>query len=126
MSRKVIEEPIDTELAAEAKALVLLAFRNGPLENIHAGTVPSSEAGDFSDVMVQSPYGEIPWTKLGRICDEEIKHLMQFAVNKIYTLLCMREYRRETFDALVETTNRLYTRRWDEPRLIEPHAVENI
>lgn len=125
MSRKVIEEPIDTEFAAEARALVLLAFRNGPLENIHAGWGPSSEAGDFSDVVVQSPYGEIPWTKLGRISDEEMKHLMQFAVNKIYTLLCMRQYHRESFDALVEITNRLYTRRWDEPRLIEPLAAEN-
>ena len=29
---------LDPELAQEAKALVALAFRNGPIEDLHAGT----------------------------------------------------------------------------------------
>jgi len=28
---------LDTELAKEAKAIVALAFRNGPIEDVHAG-----------------------------------------------------------------------------------------
>jgi hypothetical protein len=28
---------LDSDLAAEAKALVALAFRNGPIEDLHAG-----------------------------------------------------------------------------------------
>jgi hypothetical protein len=28
---------LDPELAVEAKALVALAFRNGPIEDVHAG-----------------------------------------------------------------------------------------
>ena len=28
---------LDPELAAEAKSIVALAFRNGPIEDIHAG-----------------------------------------------------------------------------------------
>jgi len=53
-----------------AKKLVLDAFRN-PLEDIHAGMWPSSKAGDYSDVKVVSPYGEIPWVRLSRISQEE-------------------------------------------------------
>ena len=29
--------PLDPELAAEAKSIVALAFRNGPIEDVHAG-----------------------------------------------------------------------------------------
>jgi hypothetical protein len=33
-----MEDPkLDKELAKEAKAIVALAFRNGPIENLHAG-----------------------------------------------------------------------------------------
>ncbi len=30
---------LDTQLATEAKAIVALAFRNGPIEDVHAGRV---------------------------------------------------------------------------------------
>ena len=41
---------LDPDLAVEAKALVALAFRNGPIEDLHAGrpcTVCSGNAGDL-------------------------------------------------------------------------------
>jgi hypothetical protein len=51
-----------------AKLLALECFRNArELEDLHAGMHPSSDAGDFSDVKVVSPYGEIPWSKLSRL-----------------------------------------------------------
>jgi hypothetical protein len=49
-----------------AKSLVEVCVRNA-LEDVHAGIFPSSQSGDYSDVKVVTPYGEIPWTRLGRI-----------------------------------------------------------
>ncbi len=67
-----------------AKYMALYCFRNTQLENLHCGTSPNSQSGDFSDVKVVSPYGEIPWTKLSRISDAEMKDLMIDVVNKTY------------------------------------------
>jgi len=64
-------------------------FRNTELENLHAGIGPSSKAGDYSDVKVISPYGEIPWTELSRLNDEEMKKLTIEVVNKTYTFLSL-------------------------------------
>ena len=43
-----------------AKYAVQQCFRNTVLEEFHAGTVPDSQNGDFSDVLVKTPCGEIP------------------------------------------------------------------
>jgi len=69
--------------------MVQQCFRNTELENLHAGTGPNSAAGDFSDVKVVSPYGEIPWPDLSRLNDEEMKVLMIEVVNKTYTFLSL-------------------------------------
>ena len=58
------DNPIASELA---KAIAVLCVRNTFLEDLHAGTTPSSKAGDYSDVKVVTPYGEIPWQQLSRI-----------------------------------------------------------
>jgi hypothetical protein len=43
-----------------AKYMALLCFRNTDvLEDLHSGEVPVSEAGDYSDVKVVTPVGEI-------------------------------------------------------------------
>lgn len=52
--------------------LIVGSFRNSELENLHAGIGPTSKVGDFSDVKVVTPYGEIPWNELSRISDEEM------------------------------------------------------
>jgi hypothetical protein len=68
----------------------MLAFhcvRNSYLEELHAGISPSSKTGDYTDVKVISPYGEIPWNRVGRISDEEMKLLMEDIVNRLYTFL---------------------------------------
>ena len=70
-----------------AKFIALNCFRNSELENLHAGTAPSSKTGDFSDVKVVSPYGEIPWNKLSRLTDPEMKVLMKDVVNKTFTFI---------------------------------------
>ena len=52
-----------------AKLIVLECFRNSVLEDLHAGISPSSAAGDYSDVVVNSPYGAIPWPHVSRFDD---------------------------------------------------------
>ncbi|MGA2186092.1 MAG: hypothetical protein ABSH47_24010 [Bryobacteraceae bacterium] len=70
-----------------AKYMVLQCFRNSLLEDLHSGITPSSGAGDYSDVHVTTPYGEIPWSRLSRLSDEEMKGLMIDVVNRTYRFL---------------------------------------
>ena len=50
--------------------------------------IPDSQSGDFSDVVVKTPYGEIPWSDLSRLSDEEMRLVVRDAVNKTYRFLC--------------------------------------
>jgi hypothetical protein len=70
-----------------AKAMARDCFRNTKLEDYHAGVFPPSETGDYSDVKVASPYGEIAWERLARLSDEEMKVLMVDVVNHCYDFL---------------------------------------
>jgi hypothetical protein len=70
-----------------AKVMALRCFRNTKLEDFHAGTFPNSETGDYSDVKVVSPYGEISWQRLGRLSDDEMRALMINVVNCCYAFL---------------------------------------
>jgi len=90
-----------------AQSLVEVCVRNA-LENLHAGIFPSSRTGDYSDVTVVTPYGEIPWTELSRISDGEMKPLMIDIVNKTFTFLRFLE------ELAVESAQ---IRRWDRPKL---------
>lgn len=102
-----------------AKYLVLRCFRNSVLEDLHAGTCPDSASGDYSDVRVSSPYGDIPWPRLSRFNDDEMKHLMIDVVNRTYSFI------HELFDETTcgELLLRLAERdplpRWDEPTLLD-------
>jgi hypothetical protein len=100
-----------------AKAITALCVRNTFLEDLHSGTSPSSKNGDYSDVKVVTPHGEIPWEKLSWISDAEMKLLMKEIVNRIFTFLSRQED-----SAFVEAFVRLgskYAARWDEPELAE-------
>lgn len=70
-----------------AKYLAQQCFRNTFLEDLHAGITPDSKTGDYTDVLVRSPYGEIPWPRLSRLSDDEMKVLMIDVVNKTYRAL---------------------------------------
>ena len=70
-----------------AKYMAQQCFRNTVLEDYHAGITPYSAAGDYSDVFVKTPAGEIPWPKLSRLSDEEMKMLMIDVVNRTYLTL---------------------------------------
>lgn len=90
-----------------AQSLVEVCVRNS-LEDLHAGIFPSSRTGDYSDVKVVTPQGEIPWARLARISDEEMKPLMIHIVNKTFTYLCFME------QLAAESAQ---TRRWNRPKL---------
>ena len=70
-----------------AKWMALRCFRNSRLEDFHAGIHPNSKTGDYADVKVVSPYGDIPWERLSRLSDDEMRALMIDVVNRSYALL---------------------------------------
>ena len=67
---------VSARTALEAKALVLLAFRNGPIENVHAGKACPTCDGH---------------PEFRHITDPEMKEIMKAAVNMMATLLTIRE-----------------------------------
>lgn len=89
MRPEQIEELQSNELLRKrlAKAMAVQCFRNTKLEDFHAGTFPSSQTGDYSDVKVVSPFGEIPWNRVSRISDEEMKALMLDVVERCDRML---------------------------------------
>jgi hypothetical protein len=44
-----------------AKYLPQQCFWNTFLEDLHAGITPDLKTGDYTDVLIRSPYGETPW-----------------------------------------------------------------
>ena len=81
-------EPTLHQTAAKiAKMLAFHCVRNSYLEELHAGIFPSSKTGDYTDVKVVSPYGDIAWNRLGRISDTEMQRLSKDIVNRLYTFL---------------------------------------
>ena len=96
-----------------AKDVALLRVRNTFLEDLHAGIYPSSKAGDYSDVNVVTPYGEIPWSRLSRFSDDEMRRLMKEVVNKIFTVLLRLDD--AEFVTRMDNFTRVMTRRWAKP-----------
>lgn len=92
------------ELAAEAKAIVALAFRNGPIEDLHAGKLCPNCSGQ---------------PEFSHISEEEMKTVMKAAVDTLYRLLWQREYDPEKYQRNVAFGLR-YTKQWDDPELKSP------
>jgi hypothetical protein len=94
-----MKEPDQYTLTDEAKALVVFAFRNGPIEDVHTGkTCPTC--------------GSTPG--YSRITDAEMKRIMKAATDKLYTLLRVKTEDPARYQRQVEIGQR-YTARWDEP-----------
>lgn len=66
---------LEPELAREAKAIVAIAFRNGPIEDIHSGKACPACTGKAG---------------YSRITDDEMKGIMKNAVNRVYSLLKLK------------------------------------
>jgi len=92
------------EIAAEAKALVALAFRNGPIEDLHAGKLCPTCSGE---------------PQFSHISDEEMTTIMKSAVDTLYRLLWQRENDPEKYQRNIAFGLR-YTMHWDDPELKSP------
>ena len=97
-----------------AKAITAFCFRNAGVEIIHAGVSPVSNTGDFSDVFIVDANGNrIPWNEASRISQDEMKNLMQTAVDRVYAVL--KHEGDEAFEENVLKYALKFTKGWDEP-----------
>ncbi len=105
-----------------AKYMVLQCFRNSMLEDLHAGTSPSSASGDYSDVTVSTPYGVIPWPKVSRLNDDEMKRLMIDVVDRTYHFIHTLFDENTGGQVLLRLAERDPLPHWNEPTLRDDSA----
>ena len=80
------EHPDDLRAATIIKTMVLVCVRNTKLEDLHAGHVPVTQTGDYSDVMVVDGDGrQIPWNDVSHVDDDAMRDLMRQIVDRVYT-----------------------------------------
>jgi len=115
-----MDEEFERGVKTLSRALAVLAVRNGFLEDLHAGKVLISEVGDFSDVTVVTPGGEIRWEELSRLNNDEMKKLMKQVVDRLYTILLpvLRGDESEELERLIRLGDR-YAANWDDAALDE-------
>jgi hypothetical protein len=94
--------PSRKRLARESKVIVALAFRNGPIENVHAGKICPTCAGNPA---------------YSHITDEEMKCIIRCAVNRVYEMLCEREFVPESYEKTLRF-GESYAANWDEPESV--------
>ena len=100
-----------------AKIMTMMCVRNTKLETIHAGVVPISKTGDFSDVMVVDADGrEIPWTEVSHFDDDTMRDLMRQIVNRLYTFQLKTDD--PHFQKLIDRWASV-AEKWDDPELDE-------
>ena len=92
-------EPEQRDVVREAKAIVALAFRNGPIENLHAGKPCSACEGKPG---------------YSRISDAEMKVIMKNAVNHVYKLFLLKADHPKGYEHQLACGERC-TLSWDEP-----------
>jgi hypothetical protein len=69
-----------------AKVMAMMCVRNTKLEDLHAGLVPITRTGDYSDVFVVDADGRrIPWLEASHIDDAQMRDLMRQIVNRLYS-----------------------------------------
>ncbi|WP_374589196.1 hypothetical protein [Novosphingobium sp.] len=99
--------------AKMAKTLAMMCVRNTGLETLHAGIVPVTHAGDYSDVRVIDADGrEIAWNDVSHLDDGQMRTLMKEIVNRLYTFNISIDD--QEFRNRVDRWARIADR-WDEP-----------
>ena len=87
----------DFTIRDEANAITACAFRNGFLEDLHAG--------EYSKLLESNKYS--------RITDEEMKKLMVESSKQVEDLLRMKETDPKEYDEFIRRYNRMYCTRWE-------------
>jgi hypothetical protein len=100
---------LDPDLAVEAKALVALAFRNGPIEDLHAGRPCAVCNGNRA---------------ISHISDDEMKAIMKSAVDALYRLLWLRDSDPVAYKEKL-ALGRRFTLHWDDPELKVPTRTKS-
>lgn len=79
------------KLSKEEKIFIemMVGTFRGTLEDIHSGKTPSSTTGDYSDIKVVSPSGEIPWNELSRINQTEMGQIKDDARKAFSNILIL-------------------------------------
>ena len=99
--------------AKMAKTLAMMCVRNTGLESLHAGIVPVTHTGDYSDVRVIDADGrEIAWNDVSHLDNDQMRALMKEIVNRLYTFNISIDD--QEFRDRVDRWARLADR-WDEP-----------
>jgi hypothetical protein len=119
MSEKISQENLMKSIKQTATTMSVNCVRNTVIENYHAGIVPQSKTGDYSDVKVVTPFGEIPWNDLSRISDEEMKAFNIEVNSRIYTYLqaLFNPKYADIKDTFMKFCRSMYPHNWDEPKL---------
>lgn len=92
------------------------------LEDLHAGTSPSSASGDYAGVTFSTPYGVIPWPKVSRLNDDEMKRLMIDVVDRTYHFIHMLFDENTGGEVLLRLAERDPLPHWNEPALSDDSA----
>ncbi len=109
------QHPDDLLATAIIKTMVLVCVRNTKLEDIHAGLVPVTKTGDYSDVTVIDGDGRrIPWNDVSHFDDNAMRDLMRQIVDRMYTFQVKAED--PAFLHVIDRWSRVAAE-WDEPRL---------
>ncbi len=97
------------------RTMTLLCVRNTMIEDLHAGLLPVTRTGDYSDVTVIDADGRrIPWPEVSHFDDGAMRALMRQVVNRLYTF----QVRTEEPGFLEQIARWMdVASRWDEPKL---------
>lgn len=127
MSKTPSNAELTEALKKEALKMAVTCVRNTVIETYHAGTIPQSKTGDYSDVKVVTPYGDIPWNELSRINDSEMMAFNKEVVNNLYAYLhCLVNPNVDTDlkEILMKYASDFYPFSWDEPHI--PNDLNHI
>lgn len=111
-----MNDNVEKRIAAKlAKIMAMMCVRNTGLEDMHAGIVPVTRTGDYSDVVVLDADGrKIPWDEVSHIDDDRMCNLMRQVANRLYTfhMKCDDGEFRKHLDRWM-----IVAGKWDEPEL---------
>ena len=108
-------DPDDQLTSLLIRTMALLCVRNTNLESIHAGLVPVTRTGDYSDVTVIDADGRhIPWPDVSHFDDNAMRDLMRQVVDRLYSFHVRAQ--EPGFLDRIELWMKAASR-WDEPKL---------
>lgn len=113
-------EQFTESIKKNALEMAVTCVRNTVIEQYHCGITPQSKTGDYSDVKVVTPFGEIPWNELSRISDIEMMAFNKEVSNLLFTYLqCLLNphFDKDIKQDFMTYAHLNYPNHWDEPQI---------